>query len=408
LCLVLSGTFAKIATLPAEGLGANSENFNGYQVCTDHLFREIVVKARYPLESYRVKTDDGFMLRLYRMQAKDSQISNGKKVALLQHGIFDSADNFVINGEQNSLAFVLANKGYDVWVSNSRGNKYSRAHAWLNPKSKEFWDYSFQEMGEFDIKANINFILQKTGAQKLTYIGHSQGTTQMFAALGSNTASFINSKVNKFIALAPVVLPRKLSSPIITKLASDTILAKALQVLGITELLPGGCSKIDPVKWMTGTFCTLASAFCQIFLGFTDDKPSYNNGAITGIMAYYFPSGSSVRSLLHFQQLINQKDESNPRFLMYDFGAKLNQQKYGSPSAPVYDFGKIKIPVSLFIGKQDKLATVSDNNVLAGQLRSKGINTKTYYYDNCGHSTFVWAKDASKIFGDVLTELASA
>lgn len=405
-CLLLGGSYAQLAVEPVNGLGASyTEMFNGYQVCTDQLFRDIVSAANYPMESYRVKTADGFILQLFRIQAKNSRISNGKKVVLLQHGVFDSADDYVINSEQNSLAFVLANRGFDVWLSNSRGNKYSRAHATLSPSSKEFWDFSFQEMGEFDIKANIDFILQKTGAVKLTYIGHSQGTTQMFAALGSQTSDFINSKVNKFIALAPVVLPRKLSSHIISKLASDTILAKALQTLGITELLPGGCSKSNPAKWLASKFCTLATSFCQIFLGLTDDNPWYNNGEITSIMSYYFPSGSSVRSLFHFQQLINQKDEANPRFLKYDFGSQINQQKYGSPNAPAYDFGRIKIPVRLYIGNQDKLATVSDNNVLAQQLRSKGINTKTYFYENCGHSTFVWAKDASKIFGDVLAEL---
>lgn len=36
---------------------------------------------------------------------------------------------------------------------------------------------SFDEMAKFDLPAAINFILEKTGHEKLYYIGYSQGTT---------------------------------------------------------------------------------------------------------------------------------------------------------------------------------------------------------------------------------------
>jgi hypothetical protein len=36
-------------------------------------------------------------------------------------------------------------------MNNSRGNRYSKHHIYLEPESdKEFWDYSFVEMGKFD------------------------------------------------------------------------------------------------------------------------------------------------------------------------------------------------------------------------------------------------------------------
>ncbi len=47
---------------------------------------------------------------------------------------------------------MLANIGYDVWLGNNRGNKYSRSHISLNPdKDKNFWDFSFHEMGKYDL-----------------------------------------------------------------------------------------------------------------------------------------------------------------------------------------------------------------------------------------------------------------
>jgi hypothetical protein len=42
---------------------------------------------------------------------------------------------------------------------------------------EEFFDYSFQEYAEFDQPAIFKFVLEKTGVDTITYMGHSQGTT---------------------------------------------------------------------------------------------------------------------------------------------------------------------------------------------------------------------------------------
>lgn len=66
-------------------------------------------------------------------------------------------------------------------------------------------------MGEYDIPAVVDFILEETRQKKLAYIGHSQGSTQMFYALATNQ-DFFKDKVSVFIALGPALYLRSESS----------------------------------------------------------------------------------------------------------------------------------------------------------------------------------------------------
>ena len=94
---------------------------------------------------------------------------------MLQHGLADSAYCWVLHDTELSPAFVLARAGYDVWLGNSRGNPFSRKHATLNADhdKKKYFDFSFYEMGKYDLPAMIEMIQGKTDGQKVAYIGHS-------------------------------------------------------------------------------------------------------------------------------------------------------------------------------------------------------------------------------------------
>lgn len=59
-------------------------------------------------------------------------------------------------------------------------------------------------MAKYDEPAMIDYVLNLTGQQTLSYVGHSQGTTLMFTALAEGFGD-LGKKLNLFVALAPVV-----------------------------------------------------------------------------------------------------------------------------------------------------------------------------------------------------------
>ena len=113
--------------------------------CAYTHFTELINPYNYPFAAHTVTTSDDYILQLFRIQAANTSIQPNKPVIFMMHGNFDSADDYVVNTNKKSLALVLADQGYDVWLGNNRGNKYCMTTS--KPKSnKDFWAFSFQQM----------------------------------------------------------------------------------------------------------------------------------------------------------------------------------------------------------------------------------------------------------------------
>jgi lysosomal acid lipase/cholesteryl ester hydrolase len=50
----------------------------------------------------------------------------------------------------------------------------------------------------------------------------------------------------------------------------------------------------------------------------------------------HFPSGSSMKNMNHFQQIIKEQ-----RFAKYDYGKKMNMKIYNSTKPPAYNLANI-------------------------------------------------------------------
>lgn len=98
----------------------------------------------------------------------------------------------------------MADAGYDVWFSNSRGNFYSRKHIWKNPNNSAsgFWEFSWDDMGISDLPAIFDYVREVTGHTKLFFIGHSQGGAELMALLSERPE--YNNYVQAVSLMAPV------------------------------------------------------------------------------------------------------------------------------------------------------------------------------------------------------------
>ena len=170
-----------------------------------------------------METSDGYILKIFQVRLTENQLKklpvklqqNQDRQILIQHAWVDSGDSFFIT--DNSVGFYLVHQGFDVWVGNNRGNKYSRrviSEITQTSTNEKFFDFSFQEMGIYDQVACYKYILGMYSPthrgtdkkRKITYIGLSQGTAQMFVGLlEEQTSDYLTENTEKFIAFNPIV-----------------------------------------------------------------------------------------------------------------------------------------------------------------------------------------------------------
>ena len=126
---------------------------------------DFLSKNGYPFEEHVAETTDGYLLTMHRIPRP------GAPVVVLQHGILGDSWNFLINTDERSIAQTAWRAGYDVWLLNNRGSTYGLQHTFLERRSKEFWNFSFAEMGRYDLPAQIGKVKAITGVEKVSYLG---------------------------------------------------------------------------------------------------------------------------------------------------------------------------------------------------------------------------------------------
>ncbi|NXC45973.1 LIPM Lipase, partial [Penelope pileata] len=343
---------------------------------------EMIRHQGYPSEEHEVTTEDGYILGVFRIPSGRNMQNTGKKPAvLLHHGTFADSSYWIANLPNNSLGFILADAGYDVWLGNSRGNTWSLKHKTLKPCQKEFWQFSFDEIGKYDLSAELYFIMNKTGQKNVYYVGHSEGASAGFVAF--STYPDLAQRVKVFFALGPVATITYATSPLVTFVRLPQPLIRLL--LGCKGIL----RQNEVTKRLAVKLCTSLGKVCANIIYYLAGGRAQNvNASRTDVYVGHYPAGTSVQNGIHWHQVVHAG-----RFQAYDYGTKENMKKYNQATPPAYQIEKISTPIAIWSGGLDKFGDPKDMAKLLPR-----ISNLCYYknFPDWGHLDFIWGLDATE------------
>nr|XP_020751482.1 LOW QUALITY PROTEIN: gastric triacylglycerol lipase [Odocoileus virginianus texanus] len=334
---------------------------------------EIISYWGYPSEKYEVITADGYILQLNRIPhgKNDADHLVQNPVMYLQHGLFITGSVWISNLPNRSPGFLLADAGYDVWMGNSRGSRWSQKHLYLKTESKEFWAFSYDEMIKYDLPATIDFFVKKIGQKQVYYVGYSLGTTVGFIAFSTNPT--LAEKIKVFYALAPVATV-KYTQSLFNKLA----------------LIPHFLFKI-----IFGNKMFYPYKFLEQFLGV--EVCSHETLDVLCKKAFFAITGVDIKNL-------NMAVKSG-KFQAFDWGAPFqNLMHYHQPTPPIYNLTAMNVPIAVWSGGNDLLADPQDVYILLSKLSNLIYHKEIPNYN---HLDFIWAMDApQEVYNEIVSLMA--
>ncbi|XP_021308772.1 uncharacterized protein LOC8063854 isoform X1 [Sorghum bicolor] len=196
------------------------------------LCQQLLLPQGYPCTEHTVQTDDGFLLSLQHIpHGKNGIPDNAGPPVFLQHGLFQGGDTWFINSNEQSLGYILADNGFDVWIGNVRGTRWSKGHSTLSVHDKLFWEWSWQDLAEYDVLAMLSYVYTITQS-KISYVGHSQGTIMGLAAF---TMPEIVKMISSAVLLCPISYLDHISASFVLR-AVAMHLDQMLVAMGIHQL----------------------------------------------------------------------------------------------------------------------------------------------------------------------------
>ena len=393
---------ARLAALVICLLTASASN------CFPTLFEQTITEKGYPCERHSVKTEDNFVLTLFRVQAAGSmeagKLARGKPVVILAHGLDEISDIWILNRGEKALGLLLANLGFDVWLLNSRGSAYSRQHAEFEVHQEELWDFSFQEMAEFDVPAMLRYVARQTGEKRMAAIGHSQGSTIFIAAMSDpKTSQEVQAHLSCFIGLSPATHISDV--PVKTQRIYDAIsyYVSVRGLLGVNYPYFSAPS-LNLFKHAIFFTCTHLAFVCESIMSVPGLSPENNDASLLRHLLVALPGGTSFRSYLHFVQLSRIESQA-PVLRRFDFGLEENLRRYKQQTPPDYDFSLINTPLYIHGGAQDNLVSPESTQRFADHLRSMGKKVYSTVHDKWDHFSVILSGSPEAVFATVVAHL---
>ncbi|XP_053618103.1 gastric triacylglycerol lipase-like [Plodia interpunctella] len=351
--------------LNAETAKSSLVNFTelfGYSPRTNLNFTELVKYDGYLSESHYVTTSDGYILALYRIPLKDSCPQNSSKLPILfTHGLYLSGDDCIIPGPGKAHCYIYADNCYDVWVPNNRGNRYSRNHTTLNPdKDAVFWNFAWDDMATKDLPAIIDYILDITGKEQLSFIGHSQGVSNLILLCAEQPK--YNTKINVGFGLSTTAWLDHSRFIGIFLEAVLSVFADEFNNATNIEILANGGLFQTAGNFLCG-FSDVEYPFCTFLLfsvlGFNkfNIKPD-----VLKVLPGHVPAGTSLKDFIRWGQIRKNG------FTKYDYGIKGNLVKYGEKIPPEFDLSAVSMKWVFLASLNDFVGDPRDQKKLVNVL----------------------------------------
>lgn len=362
----------------------------------ENKIHEMTLQCGLQYESHDVFTQDGYCITLHRVKKSFSDMSTRfninppQKTVLAFHGLMQDSESFLAGG-CNSLAAVLASEeDCDVWLANSRGNRYSKTHSSYNETNHKFWDFSLDELIA-DVSLLIDYVRENcciaSRYGQLICIGFSQGSAVLCGGIASNPS--LNSKISLLICLAPAVKPAGLAPSILVSIAET--------YPPLVRLLFGyGAMFRSVYMWQNILSASAFAAVCvrsmRYLFGWSCKQIAVDRRAL---LFQHIYSSSSVKCVEHWFQIISSRRLS-------PFSNSHTSSPASRHSASAYDLSLITCPVAIFSGGDDKL-------VLPEALR-EGVKNCVFYHVEQGyeHLDLIWADTAKSAIFSKLVKLIDA
>ncbi|KAK9461311.1 Alpha/Beta hydrolase protein [Lipomyces oligophaga] len=329
-------------------------------------------------EEHIVKTRDGYLLGIHRVRSPGA-IDKPRPVVYLHHGLLMNSEVWLCAiDRKRCLPALLVDKGYDVWLGNNRGNKYSKKHLSRSPVDINFWDFSMDELALYDIPDTIDYVLSTTGEKSLAYIGFSQGSAQAFAALSLHPQ--LNAKVSVFVALAPAMAPPGLRAGVVDALIKASP--------GLIYLFFGRRAILSSAAfWQSIIYPPLFVRLIDSSLVFLFNWHGKNISAAQKVASYsHLYSFTSVKTVVHWFQIMTHRC-----FQMYDDDPSVRLYGQSFYRAVRFPTQNIRSPIIMIYGTVDSLV---DINAMIAELPPYSV---TVPIKNHEHLDLIWADDVEDV-----------
>ncbi|KAF6173561.1 hypothetical protein GIB67_037474 [Kingdonia uniflora] len=375
--------------VPERAYGSSRGAVSAVQIPPVGLCASSVIVHGYKCQEFEVKTEDGYVLSMQRIpEGRVGGIGGkDKKPVLLQHGVLVDGMTWLLNSPEQSLAFILADNGFDVWIANGRGTRYSLGHATLQSTDAKYWNWSWDELALYDLPATIDFVYGQTG-QKVDYVGHSMGT---LVALASFSQGNMVDKLRSAALLSPVAYLSHMTT-VIGVLAAQAFVGEITTLIGVAEFNPHGPLVANFLK----TLCLAPGVDCYNLLTALTGRNCCLNESIVETLLKNEPQSTATKNMVHLAQtvrdgILSKFDYANPN---------INLEHYGQAKPPVYNLSNIPNNLPLFVsyGGQDSLADVRDVETLLDSLKfHDGDKLQVQFVKDYAHADFIMGVTAKDI-----------